>query len=155
VAELTRLPANVCDQALSDLVEQGRAQRIQSGEQVQFESHSFDVPLGSSQGWEAAVLDHFQAMIRAITCKLQAGPPALGEQDTVGGSTWSLDVWRGHPLEQEAKSTLTRMRHDIESLRERIDQHNARHAPPQELDRVIAYVGQYVQVDEAASSDTH
>jgi len=154
VEAATRLSPKLCDAALSELVEQGRVRRTPRADHIEFESESFDVPLGSTQGWEAAVLDHFKAMISAIIRKLQAGPPAHGQVDVVGGSTWSLDVWPGHPLEQEARGTLTRLRQDIEGLRERIDHHNVQHPPPPEFERVIAYLGQYVQSELTPSTET-
>jgi hypothetical protein len=142
VAESTRLPAAACEQALAGLIEQGRIG--QSGDAAAlYSSEKFEVPLGESQGWEAAVLDHYQAMTSAICAKLaERGARA---KDIVGGSTWSLDVWAGHPLEEEATKTLARVREQLEELRTRVDQHNEIAASDAPRQRVVVYVGQYVR----------
>jgi hypothetical protein len=108
-----------------------------------YRSERFEVPLGDAQGWEAAVLDHYQAMTSAICAKLaERGARA---KDVVGGSTWSLDVWAGHPLEEEATKTLARVREQLEDLRTRVDQHNEVAAADAPRQRVVIYVGQYVR----------
>jgi hypothetical protein len=146
LAEATRLPIATCDLLLTALVEQGRATRSDDAEPV-YRSERFEVPLSESQGWEAAVLDHYQAMTSAICAKLAergAGTRARAK-DLVGGSTWSLDVWAGHPLEEEATRTLSRMREQMEALRARIDAHNAEAGLDAARQRVVIYVGQYVR----------
>jgi len=152
IAEVSHIDAEACQAALSELVEQGKVKRSAQGDNERFESDALDVPLGATQGWEAAVLDHFQAMTTAIIRKLSLGPTAPGAQDLIGGSTWSLDVWPGHPLESEAKQTLHRARAEMENLRERIDTFNLTAPAPTQLHRVIVYVGQDVRNDEAESS---
>jgi len=142
VAEVTRLPPATCENALLELVEHGRISKSEDPE-PRYRSEVFEVPLGESQGWEVAVLDHYQAMTSAICAKLaERGARA---SDTVGGSTWSLDVWAGHPLEEEATKTLARMRQELEELRSRVDQHNEIAAPDAPRQRVVIYVGQYVR----------
>ena len=144
VAQQTRLPPERCAEALRALASVKRVRQVQSGEVVEFESDEFFVPLGTSLGWEAAVLDHYQAMVTAITSKIAHGKSQAQGADTTGGSTWSLDVWPGHPLEREALGTLARVRAEIEDLRGRVDAHNTetRHAGPRK--RVVYYMGQYV-----------
>lgn len=110
-----------------------------------FSSARLEVPLGQSHGWEAAVLDHFQAMVTAIVTKLRDGAAGANLGDLVGGSTWTLEVGKGHPLREEAVSTLARLRREIEDLRKRIDAHNAAHPSGDLSERVIIYVGQCVR----------
>ena len=90
------------------------------------------------------MLDHFQAMVTAIVSKLDAGTNAR-PSDLIGGSTWTLEVARNHPLREEAVSTLARLRGEIEDLRQRVDAHNAS-LPHAELnERLVVYVGQCVR----------
>jgi hypothetical protein len=152
VAELARIKPSASEAALAELIQSGKLRGIDREGTTLFHCDVFDVPLGSTQGWEAAVLDHFQAMIGAISRKLALGPTPAGQRELVGGSTWSLDVWAGHPQEAEAKGTLARIRQEIESLRERIDETNrtlshAGSGAPEGQERVIVYVGQNVQGD--------
>ncbi|HEY1534606.1 MAG TPA: hypothetical protein VGF76_11320, partial [Polyangiaceae bacterium] len=144
LAETTRLPISTCEAALNALVEQGRATKSNDAQAV-YRSERFEVPLGESHGWEAAVLDHYQAMTSAICAKLAERGAGARAKDVVGGSTWSLDVWAGHPLEEEASQTLARMREQMEALRARIDHHNETAGVDAARQRVVVYVGQYVR----------
>jgi hypothetical protein len=114
-----------------------------------YESSRLEVPIGQAEGWEAAVLDHFQAVVTAICVKLRLGASRSAATDAVGGSTYTLDVWRGHPFEQEALDTLARVRRGVKELRERIDKYNELHERPNDRDReVVVYVGQYLKTDD-------
>jgi hypothetical protein len=144
VGESTRLPLAACERVLGELTQQGRISKSDDTDPV-YRSERFEVPLGESQGWEAAVLDHYQAMTSAICAKLAERGSGARAKDTVGGSTWSLDVWAGHPLEEEATKTLARVRAQLEDLRTRVDQHNESASPDTLRQRVVVYVGQYVR----------
>ncbi len=145
VRSFTRLGEHATAEALAALVADGRVTESKRGATTLYVTDRFEVPLGERNGWEAAVLDHFQAMVTAVIAKLQHGPSQPGERALVGGSTWSLDVWAGHPLEDEAKGLLSKVRSDIEALRARIDAENARIARPEAVDRVVFYAGQNVR----------
>lgn len=145
VREYTRLGAAACASALDALMRSGRIVEARAATGSTYTADRFEVPLGASVGWEAAVLDHFQAMVGAIITKLGRGRASGAPSDEVGGSTWSLDVWRGHPLEPEAKSLLRTTRARLEELRARIDAHNAAAPRPGEGERVIFYAGQNVR----------
>lgn len=93
------------------------------------------------------------AEVTAITRKLALGSVRSGMSDVVGGSTWSLDVWDGHPLKAEATATLSKVRVMIEDLRERIDAHNAANPPQASLSRVVFYLGQYVDLDDRVAEE--
>jgi hypothetical protein len=151
-ASLARIDPNACRQALEALVAAGRVHRRDVGGRSEYEADEFTVPLGTSHGWEAAVLDHVQAMMTAIGAKLSLGTSRSRADDVVGGSTWSLDVWDGHPLEREALGTLARVRAEVEALRRRVDAHGAQPAAAGERRRVIFYMGQYVR-DEGTADD--
>lgn len=142
VAEAARIDVDTCRASLQRLVEAARVEQTGDGDPV-YSSQRFETPLGTSHGWEAAVLDHFQAMSAALCSKLATAGQASDPGDTVGGSTWSLDVWDGHPLREEVLSTLRRVREEVESLRTRVDEHNAQQKPDDTSERVVVYVGQY------------
>jgi hypothetical protein len=151
VREYTRLGAAACTSALDALARSGRVVETRTAAGSTYTADRFEVPLGASVGWEAAVLDHFQAMVGAIITKLGRGRASGAATDDVGGSTWSLDVWPGHPLEAEAKSLLRSTRAAVENLRVRIDAHNAEKPVPTRRQRVVFYAGQNVRDD----SPTH
>ncbi len=154
LAESLQLSADSCRLALERLVEDERVKVHAEGSDgaVTYSSQTLAVPMGSSQGWEAAVLDHYQAMLSAISAKLSGGQGHAGPADTLGGSTWSLNVWPGHPLEAEAKGTLSRLRAELSQLRKRIDEHNESTSAPTDLQQVVVYLGQYVRNDSEEDS---
>lgn len=104
------------------------------------------IQFGEAAGWEAAVLDHYQALVAAIVNKLRVGKRASDLSDNIGGSTFVFDVWQGHPLEAEILGYLRSMRERGVELRRALEQHPVGVEPPPgaKLRRVTAYVGQNV-----------
>lgn len=145
IEQQVRASTEQCCGALERLLEAGHISSDGEGEQRTYTSPRLEIPLGQSHGWEAAVLDHFQAMVTAVVTKLSAGAASSRRGDQVGGSTWTLEVGKQHPLREEALSTLARLRRELEDLRERIDAHNRAIAPAEPPERVVVYVGQYVR----------
>lgn len=145
IGTATHLGKEACRVALESLIAKGRVVETRTGAGVTYAADRFEVPVGAALGWEAAVLDHFQAVVTAIIAKLRRGEARGSDKDLVGGSTWSLDVWPGHPLEHEAKGLLKRVRASVEELRGRIDAFNASASYAGSLERVVFYAGQNVR----------
>jgi hypothetical protein len=153
IVAATRIGAESCRAALESLIRSGRVVETRSVAGITYAADRFEVPIGASNGWEAAVLDHFQAVVTAIIAKLARGQQRGPARDLVGGSTWSLDVWPGHPLEQEAKALLKKVRASVEELRTRVDAHNASARYAGTRERVVFYAGQNVR-EEAGQGDS-
>ena len=106
---------------------------------------------GEPEGWEAAVLDHYQAVVTALVTKLsQRLGDAPAPHDPVGGSTYTFGVWDGHPLEAEVLAFLDHVRNEATSLRNRVDEVNQQHKddgamPEDGLKRSVFYAGQVVK----------
>jgi peptide/nickel transport system substrate-binding protein len=112
------------------------------------------MPPGNAAGWEAALFDHYQAMVTAICTKLRLGRTQSMSGEWIGGSTYSYDVWEGHPVREEVLRFLQDTRERAVALRRRVETHNLRHSAPEEaIERVIAYVGQTVVRAENAEED--
>ena len=128
--------------ALASLVASGRLELIErEGADAAYRATHFIIPLGADQGWEAAVFDHFQAVVKTITSKLARA--AAGESTTeVGGSTYSLHVWPGHPHEEEVRSSLASFRARFTELRTRVSAFNATQSLPARHQQVTFYAGQ-------------
>jgi hypothetical protein len=94
------------------------------------------------------MFDHFQAMVRTICMKLVQTPEVSGRKDTIGGSTYTLDVWDEHPHCDEALSLLREFRERVSALRQRVEVYNAEHGVPDDFKRVVVYMGQSVLDDE-------
>lgn len=116
------------------------------------------IPLGARAGWEAALLDHFQAVVRSMCIKLANGQTRALPDDEVGGSTYTFDVWLGHPHEREVKQLLAQTRAKLSKLWDDVTEVNAStaslhddHSPA--IERITFYCGQSATV-EAARTDT-
>jgi hypothetical protein len=109
------------------------------------------IPLGAAVGWEAAVFDHFQAMVRTISARLTQGSDSKRTRGQVGGSTYSFDVWDQHPLAEEVLGLLQEFRARAGELRQRVEAHNAAAGVPESFAQVTTYIGQSVleQGDES------
>ncbi len=93
-------------------------------------------------GWEAAMFDHYQAMVQALCARLNHG---LDETDEPrgGGSTYTYVISEQHPLRDEVMGFLSDVRRRAEELRKRVSYYNREH--PEAIRnpvRVTAYVGQ-------------
>lgn len=144
-----RAPKDVVDLALKNLLDDGRVQTSDSERGRLYSSAHCVIPFGEPAGWEAAVFDHYQAMVTAIGVKLTQRTRTATIDDSVGGSTYTFDIWKGHPLEAEVRGLLRDLRDVGRDLRERVERYNREH--PEQIDahaddevRVITYVGQGV-----------
>jgi hypothetical protein len=143
IARRFPISLDILDVALDRLRDAARVVREGDGT---YRCQELVVPYGSSVGWEAAVFDHFQSVVRTICSKLRIDQtPRL--KDVVGGSTYTFVVWDGHPFDDEAQRRLAVYREQADDLRARIDAFNAEHGIPGKHRKVIAYAGQCV-VDE-------
>ena len=131
--------------ALERLVQSERITTEERDGRLVYTSTECVIPLGAPAGWEAAVFDHYQAMVTAICTKLRLGKTHAVAGEWVGGSTYGYDVWEGHPLHAEVVGFLQTTRERAVALRKRVEAHNASHSPPDgATQHVIAYVGQTV-----------
>ena len=125
---------------LESLAASGRLARTRKG----YVAQDMSVPLASAAGWEAAVFDHLQAVVQAITQRLQRGAGVPKGAELAGGSTYSFDIWDGHPLTAEVEGSLARFRVEQTRLRERVDAWNRDHGRPARYRQVVMYGGQCV-----------
>lgn len=140
IAGQASVPPDALDAALARLADQGRVEVDTSGAAPRYRSRELFIPLDASSGWEAAVFDHFQALVRTICQKL--GVQGEPEGDRVGGSTYTFSVWPGHPHEAEVLETLARFRTAQSALRAQVDRHNDAVGIPPEHVQVVTYAGQ-------------
>ena len=140
------LPAELLDACIERLIADGKVRResAEQGGAARLRAPGFVIPVDEPAGWEAAVLDHFQAVVATLCQKLGTDSVLARQADVVGGSTYTLEVWPGHPLEDEALGTLARLRSEIGSLRAKIADHNRSTELPHERTRVTVYMGQSV-----------
>lgn len=151
LAQVVRLEEGALTIALERLEGDGRATREAARSGDLWRCEECVIPFGTPVGWEAAVFDHYQALVTALCTKLRIGDTRARRDDAIGGSTYGLDVWPGHPLEEEVYTMLNQVRAQVSEVRQRVEAHNqANAAPSSGCNRVIFYVGQTVLGDEPA-----
>ncbi len=135
-------PTELVDRALLELLRSGRLQ--QRGDQLR--SSNLIVPLGTEQGWETAVLDHFRTVAVAIARKVAAGVGPSHENDQVGGSTLTYTISPGHPFETDVLALLRTTRRQAQALWEDVARYNEQNPIDEaSASRVSFYVGQVVE----------
>lgn len=141
IAELAQVDVTVIDAAMTRLLEAGRVEAVEHEGETKYQNRQLVVPLGAPVGWEAAVFDHFKALVTTILARLGEDRGAAAE-DQVGGSTYTIDVWDEHPLAAEVYGSLGRFRTTLSDLRTRVNEYNATHELPEQHTRAVIYVGQ-------------
>jgi len=137
--------------ALARLEKDGRVERITEDGETRFLARSLVIPLGARSGWEGAVYDHFHAMVKTIIGKLRQDAEGAHADDRIGGSTYSFEVWEGHPLREEVLGQLAAMRAKTGALRRAVDDYNAARTRPRTCERVTVYLGQCLIIEEEMS----
>jgi hypothetical protein len=145
-AELLQFAAGQPEQleaAVARLVGRGKVQVQGDAEARRFSAERLEVLLEAEVGWEAAVFDHYRALVQTV-CQRLSHAAGSEHQHRIGGSTFTLDVWPGHPLADEAYESLARYRAEHAALYERVEAYNAEHGRPEQYDQVVIYGGQHV-----------
>lgn len=142
ITQRAKLGTDKLEPILSKLLSEGRIERLEREGQSLYRATRLVIPLGATAGWEAAVFDHYKALVSTLICRLREHPVASKLSDRIGGSTYTIDVWPGHPLAEEVYSTLQRFRAELSDLRARAVNVNSEHGVPEAHDRVVIYVGQ-------------
>jgi hypothetical protein len=140
---------------LGRLVADGRVRTVEDGGVTRYAHDSILIHYGDDEGWQAALFDHYQAMVAAMCAKLRRGQTRASADESIGGSTYHFDVWTGHPLEGEVLGLLGDLRRRALDLCERVQAINQELAPAGAATarRVTAYVGQTVIEDEEETDD--
>lgn len=111
------IQAGELDRALSQLIGSGRVREDVVDGEPKLRTIVYSIPIGA--GWEGALLDHFHGVVRTL-CTILQHP-----EEPSGASTYKLDLWPGHPMEEEAKNLFRDWRSRASAMRERIDAYNA------------------------------
>jgi hypothetical protein len=150
--KMTGSEDDALDAVLERLTSSGRVQRDVSSGGAVLSAREFSVPLGSPVGWEASVFDHFQAVVKTICRRLSDESPRA--PDETGGSTYTFDVWPGHPHEERARGLLRETRKALGALRTEIEDYNRERGLPGDYEQVLFYCGQCVIEQETNERET-
>lgn len=137
--------AELLGRALEELFATGRLQEL-DGRLV---AANFVVSFGSEQGWETAVLDHFRTVTTAIAKKVRMGASNAAPNEEVGGSTFTFNVFPGHPHEKRVRGLLSELRQSVQVLWDEVARYNEAHqGGPERTMQVSFYVGQTLEDEE-------
>jgi hypothetical protein len=148
IASRAQADPSAVEAGLERLTAAGRIEQIEHDGILRYKAGALVIPLGAPVGWEAAVFDHFKAMVATVLCRLREGELTAALVDRNGGSTYTIDVWQGHPLADEVYGTLGRLRTALSELRSRVDEFNSQREIPDSYTRVVIYAGQRVIEEE-------
>jgi hypothetical protein len=127
--------------ALHELLQTGRVKRHDREQSVPlYEALDFHIPVGSEQGWEAAVCDHFVAMSTALAAKLATARSS--DEDVIGGATLRFRIHPDHPHQTEVRTLLKRTREQVGDLWRRVAAYNESSPPPEDCETITFYYGQ-------------
>jgi DNA-binding transcriptional ArsR family regulator len=129
---------------LSRLLENGSVERVLEGERPLLQSQKFFVSERAATGWEAAVYDHYRAVVRTICNRLEPEEVRAPFLESIGGSTYTFDVGPDHPLEAEVLGLLSTFRAQCHDLRQRVALHNETQGRSPQGQNVVVYVGESV-----------
>jgi len=145
--ELVRRTGLKREALVTCLHELGESARTEVDANGMYLARSLVLPLSSSAGSEAALFDHYQAVVKTMCARLERASDATRESES-GGSTYSFTIWPGHPLEDEVRGLLREYRQRHSELRERVEAHNRTMPTPEQHDRVTTYGGMLVVSEE-------
>jgi len=139
------LKLELVHQAIEQLRAEGQVQLVAASDAVEpaYQAAECVITYGDERGWEAALFDHYQAMVTAIAAKVRTGASKAARNDETGGSTYHFDVFPGHPQEQEILGLLQECRARASDLRVRAKSTPAGPVAGRAY-RVVFYVGEHV-----------
>jgi predicted transcriptional regulator len=155
IARRARLGTEQVESILTRLAQEGRVERTVRDGVPLYQATTLVIPVGATAGWEAAMFDHFKALVTTMICRLRDDSVAPRLADRIGGSTYTVSVWPGHPLAAEVYGTLGRLRAELSDLRKRVAKVNQEGVIPDNHTRVVLYLGQCVIDEGSEPTDDH
>lgn len=128
---------------LNDLTRRGQVRVIEDEPLSYAIDGDVAKPIQNDMGWEASAFHHFAAVVDAMVHKLDTVGRRTQRADTTGGSTYTYDIWEGHPLEEEVEGLLGRFR-EIASRLDKEDRKLKSQVDMRPTKRVRLYFGQFV-----------
>jgi hypothetical protein len=88
--------------------------------------------------------------VKTIAARLRSESPS--KEGLEGGSTYSFEVWQGHPFEADVLGLLRDLRERTSALKKQVSAHNTAHARPDMFTQVTFYGGQWLLHQEGADT---
>ncbi|MEZ4267485.1 MAG: hypothetical protein R3F39_13990 [Myxococcota bacterium] len=144
LAQRLETDEDACDAWLARLRDAGRLEETTVGRQkTRYRATGYHIEPDEPAGYEAALWDHFQAVVRAICMKVRLGATQASMRDLIGGTTFSFDLPVDDPLYAEISGFLAETRQRMEAWLVRHGEMEPR--PGARSVRVTIYTGQMVE----------
>ncbi|MCB9788932.1 MAG: hypothetical protein H6744_19825 [Deltaproteobacteria bacterium] len=144
LAQRLEVDEQTCEPWLVRLRDAGRLEETTVGRQpARYRATGYHIEPEEPAGYEAALWDHFQAVVRAICKKVRLGATQASMGDLIGGTTFSFDLPVEDPLYAELSGFLAETRQRMEAWLVRHGEMEAR--PGARRVRVTIYTGQMVE----------
>ena len=135
--------------AAATLTADGRVgRRAKRGGDV-FTAEQISRPIGEAAGWEAALVEHHDAVVNALIAKLTSVGRNSASSHDVGGTTLTFDLWPGHPKERAVRELLAQTRAAALPLWQEVNT-SRKNVSPKGAYQIHFYFGQYVVADDDA-----
>lgn len=138
-------------EVLEALVESGELDALpvddaSEAKAVRYRASEFKISLGDTgERWAAAFFDHYQALVTTLIqkSKLIAEQQRTGRADTtIGGSTYTFELWDGHPEAATIRGLLDRARDMAADARALASTNGEPPSDATNVERLTFYVGQ-------------
>lgn len=134
---------------ISRLRDNGRLEETTGDDSTpRYRATAYHIPVGTPEGFEAALWDHFSTMVRAMCKKVRLAKYGAAAADVVGGATASFEVPVDSPEYAEISGFLKDSRERLQAWFERVQPYIDDRDPGREYARVSVYVGQMVEADD-------
>lgn len=90
--------------------------------------------------------------MKTICCRLAPDPELQLPQGAIGGSTYTFEVWPGHPHYDEVLRVIGDFRQAQSAVRQRVEEYNAQQSLPRSYVEVTVYAGQCAVLKEDGST---
>jgi hypothetical protein len=148
MAGWVQLDPAALEPTLARLASGGRIEAVTENGETLYRASGLVIPLGAPVGFEAAVFDHFKALVTTVIRRTASSGVEGDASPRVGGSTYTIDVWDEHPLADEVFQTLSRLRGELSQLRQRVLDYDQQAPNKASRSRVVIYVGQNVTAED-------
>lgn len=130
--------------ALDELLGDGSIAPLEVDGETRYSSRQCSIAMDEIGGWAPAVADHFRMVTGAICAKLLNGKTRALPDDELGGSSFTFDVWPGHPYESRVRGLLREQRRSLAALWDEVSSFNREQANAAPPTKVNFYFGQSV-----------
>ena len=142
LAQRLRVSEETCREHIEAMRDNDVLEETQTRDGIpQFRALGYHIPVDMPQGFEAALWDHFSAVVRSMCQKIRLERFGAQSGELIGGTTYHFDVPRDSEEYREVTAFLGDTRKKFEALLARAEPYRGAEGNV----RITAYAGQLVE----------